>query len=200
MQEYGLLRCGRAALEKLPSGCVIFTRQNAFGCESLIRDRLTVQRLLPEAVIDPAGIDGHHALLQREGCTMKGLLYKDWTMIFGGYKTNFLFLLLFYGVFTVLCRISFSQLRPGLCAGDVRLLHHQHGRKQPLGRLRPHSARHPRPAGVRQILPDPAADSGQHSAGLPDDAAHPRPEARPAGNHHRHVLRRGGHPALPLPS
>ena len=53
----GLLRCGRAALEKLPSGCVIFTRQNAFGCESLIRDRLTVQRLLPEAVIDPAGID-----------------------------------------------------------------------------------------------------------------------------------------------
>ena len=38
---------------------------------------------------------------------MKGLLYKDWTMIFGGYKTNFLFLLLFYGVFTVLCRISF---------------------------------------------------------------------------------------------
>ena len=38
---------------------------------------------------------------------MKGLLYKDWTMIFGGYKMNFLFLLLFYGVFTVLCRISF---------------------------------------------------------------------------------------------
>lgn len=57
LQKYGLLRCGRAALEKLPSGCVIFTRQNAFGCESLIRDRLTVQRLLPEAVIDPAGID-----------------------------------------------------------------------------------------------------------------------------------------------
>ena len=27
---------------------------------------------------------------------MKGLLYKDWTMIFGGYKTNFLFLLLFF--------------------------------------------------------------------------------------------------------
>lgn len=38
---------------------------------------------------------------------MKGLLYKDWSMIFGGYKTNFLFILLFYGVFTVLCRISF---------------------------------------------------------------------------------------------
>lgn len=38
---------------------------------------------------------------------MKGLLYKDWTMIFGGYKTNFLFLLLFYGGFTALCRISF---------------------------------------------------------------------------------------------
>lgn len=38
---------------------------------------------------------------------MKGLLYKDWTMIFGGYKTNFLFLLLFYGGFTALCRVSF---------------------------------------------------------------------------------------------
>lgn len=38
---------------------------------------------------------------------MKGLLYKDWAMIFGGYKTNFLFLLLFYGGFTALCRVSF---------------------------------------------------------------------------------------------
>ena len=38
---------------------------------------------------------------------MKGLLSKDWTMILGGYKTYFLWLLLVYGVFTVLCRISF---------------------------------------------------------------------------------------------
>lgn len=38
---------------------------------------------------------------------MKGLLYKDWALIAGGYKSNFLFLLLFYTLFTVLCRISF---------------------------------------------------------------------------------------------
>ena len=57
MQEYGLLRCGRAALEKLPAGCVIYTKENAFGCESLVKDRAEVQRLLPEAVCDPAAID-----------------------------------------------------------------------------------------------------------------------------------------------
>ena len=38
---------------------------------------------------------------------MRGLLYKDWTIIFRGYKSNFLFLLLFYGGFTALCRVSF---------------------------------------------------------------------------------------------
>lgn len=38
---------------------------------------------------------------------MKGLLYKDWAMIAGGYKTNFLFLLVFYGLLTVTARMSF---------------------------------------------------------------------------------------------
>lgn len=38
---------------------------------------------------------------------MKGLLYKDWSLIAGGYKTNFLFLLLCYGLFTVAFRVSF---------------------------------------------------------------------------------------------
>lgn len=57
MQEYGLLRCGRADLEKLPAGCVIYTKENAFGCESLVKGRAEVQRLLPGAVCDPAGID-----------------------------------------------------------------------------------------------------------------------------------------------
>lgn len=57
LQEYGLLRCGRSDLEKLPADCVVFTRPNVFGCESLVKDRSTVQRLLPDAVCDPAGID-----------------------------------------------------------------------------------------------------------------------------------------------
>lgn len=57
LQEYGLLRCGHSDLAKLPAGCVVFTRQNAFGCETLVKNRDTVQRLLPDAVCDPAGID-----------------------------------------------------------------------------------------------------------------------------------------------
>ena len=38
---------------------------------------------------------------------MKGLLYKDWALIAGGYKTNFLFLLVFYGLLTVMGRMTF---------------------------------------------------------------------------------------------
>ncbi len=57
LQEYGLLRCGRGDLEKLPAGCVIYTKENAFGCESLVKGRDTVQRLLPGAVCDAAGVD-----------------------------------------------------------------------------------------------------------------------------------------------
>ena len=38
---------------------------------------------------------------------MKGLLYKDWALIAGGYKANFLFLLVFYGLLTVIGRMTF---------------------------------------------------------------------------------------------
>lgn len=38
---------------------------------------------------------------------MKGLLYKDWALIAGGYKMNFLFLLVFYGLLIVIARMSF---------------------------------------------------------------------------------------------
>ena len=38
---------------------------------------------------------------------MKVLLYKDWALIAGGYKTNFIFLLVFYGFLTVAARMSF---------------------------------------------------------------------------------------------
>lgn len=57
LQEYGLLRCGRSDLAKLPAGCVVHTKENTFGCESLVKDRPAVQRLLPGAVCDPASID-----------------------------------------------------------------------------------------------------------------------------------------------
>ena len=57
LEEYGLLRCARADLAKLPEGCVIFTRQGSFGCESLIKGRDIVRAALPDAVCDPASID-----------------------------------------------------------------------------------------------------------------------------------------------
>lgn len=38
---------------------------------------------------------------------MKGLLYKDWSLIAGGYKANFLFLLILYGFLIVMARMSF---------------------------------------------------------------------------------------------
>lgn len=57
LQEYGLLRCSRAQLEKLPAGTAVHTRESAFGCESLVKGRAEVQHLLPEAICDPASID-----------------------------------------------------------------------------------------------------------------------------------------------
>ena len=41
----------------LPAGLVVFTRRGAYGCESLVRERRTVQKLLPEAVCDAARLD-----------------------------------------------------------------------------------------------------------------------------------------------
>ena len=57
LEEYGLLRCARADLDKLPAGCAVFTRQGAFGCETLVKGRGAVQAALPGAVCDPATID-----------------------------------------------------------------------------------------------------------------------------------------------
>ncbi len=57
LQEYGLLRCPAAALAALPAGMVIHTRPNAFGAESLVKNRAQARALLPGAICDPAGID-----------------------------------------------------------------------------------------------------------------------------------------------
>ncbi len=57
LQEYGLLRCSEADLHRLPEGTAVFTRRGAFGCETLVKGREAVLRLLPGAVCDPAGID-----------------------------------------------------------------------------------------------------------------------------------------------
>lgn len=57
LEEYGLLRCARADLTRLPEGRVVFTRQGSFGCESLVKGRDVVRTALPDAVCDPASID-----------------------------------------------------------------------------------------------------------------------------------------------
>lgn len=57
LQSYGVLHCGEDVLPSLPAGLVVFTRRGAYGCESLVRERRTVQELLPEAVCDAARLD-----------------------------------------------------------------------------------------------------------------------------------------------
>ena len=57
LQEYGVLHCGEDVLTSLPAGLVVFTRRGAYGCESLVRERRTVQELLPETVCDAARLD-----------------------------------------------------------------------------------------------------------------------------------------------
>ena len=48
LQEYGVLHCGEDVLLPCPP-LVVFTMRGAYGCESLVRERRTVQELLPEA-------------------------------------------------------------------------------------------------------------------------------------------------------
>ena len=57
LQSYGVLHCGEDVLTSLPAGLVVFTRRRAYGCESLVRERRTVQELLPDAVCDAARLD-----------------------------------------------------------------------------------------------------------------------------------------------
>ena len=56
-EQYGILRCGRAELEQLPEAWKIHTRQNAFGCETLVKQPNQVRALLPGTVCDRASMD-----------------------------------------------------------------------------------------------------------------------------------------------
>ena len=57
LQQYGLLRCAQGDLARLPAGCAVYTRQGAYGCETLVKSRAAARAALPDAVCDPAGID-----------------------------------------------------------------------------------------------------------------------------------------------
>ena len=56
-ERYGILRCGRAGLERLPDAWKIYTRENAFGCETLVEQPDKVRVMLPGAVCDRASMD-----------------------------------------------------------------------------------------------------------------------------------------------
>ena len=56
-ERYGILRCGRAELERLPDAWKIYTRENAFGCETLVEQPDKVRVMLPGAVCDRASMD-----------------------------------------------------------------------------------------------------------------------------------------------
>lgn len=57
LQSYGVLRCAAADLERLDPALRVFTRRNAFGCETLVRRRAEAAAQLPRAVCDAASID-----------------------------------------------------------------------------------------------------------------------------------------------
>ena len=57
LAEYGILRCRQEQLAALPESCIIHTRRTDFGCETLVKGRAQVSRLLPGAVLDHAGVD-----------------------------------------------------------------------------------------------------------------------------------------------
>lgn len=57
LSKYGILRCGAGDLAALPGECIVHTRRTDFGCETLVKGREEVLRLLPGAVCDPASID-----------------------------------------------------------------------------------------------------------------------------------------------
>lgn len=57
LQRYGLLRCSKADLEKLPHELRVYTRSTSFGTETLVKDRAAVLARLPGVVCDAAKID-----------------------------------------------------------------------------------------------------------------------------------------------
>lgn len=57
MEEYGILRCSRQDLDRLPKEWIAAVHQTPTGCESLVHPRAKVLRLLPDAVCDTADID-----------------------------------------------------------------------------------------------------------------------------------------------
>lgn len=57
LESYGILRCPAAKMDTLPKGVIIHRRSGSFGSEALVLQPDTVRRLLPNAVVDRAGID-----------------------------------------------------------------------------------------------------------------------------------------------
>ena len=119
LAEYGILRCRQEQLAALPERCIIHTRRTDFGCETLVKDRAQVSRLLPGAVLDHAGIDDIMRFYSGREKQLKGLLYKDLCTMTARYKNNFILLLVLYLGMAILLDLSFMLYALVFCAGAV---------------------------------------------------------------------------------
>ncbi len=57
LDHYGVLKCSQEQLKQIPAELRVFTQQSEFTCETLINNVQAVQKILPKAIIDRAGID-----------------------------------------------------------------------------------------------------------------------------------------------
>ena len=57
LEKHGILRCKKDELENISESLVVSAELSGFGAEVLINDRKAAQKLYPEMVIEPAGLD-----------------------------------------------------------------------------------------------------------------------------------------------
>lgn len=57
LEKHGILRCKKDELENISESLVVSAELSGFGAEVLVNDRKAAQKLYPEMVIEPAGLD-----------------------------------------------------------------------------------------------------------------------------------------------
>lgn len=65
--DYGIVKCSRADLERLDDSIIIARDSGAFGSSALVRDRRAAHELLPGAVTERASLDDIMLYLTKEG-------------------------------------------------------------------------------------------------------------------------------------
>lgn len=57
LEKHGILRCKKDALGKISNSLIVSAELSSLGAEVLVNDRKAAQKLYPEAVIEPAGLE-----------------------------------------------------------------------------------------------------------------------------------------------